>query len=306
MTLDAARPEATGRSPWPLVRWSAFAAVLGFVAWRFVAYGIPLDRNTLFGYAVLLAAPLVWRGRGLSVLRLVVDWLALGVVLALYDVTRHAALKLDLPISLHLAPDLDRAVFGQIPTLWLQHRLYATSPDHWYDIPFSLLYGSHFVVPIVTFAVLYVRSRRRFYAYELRFVLLTAVALLLYLAHPTAPPWLDGDVHVIGHVHRTALYGFRLMHVHLAQALLSDGLKTSNIVAAFPSLHAGYTMLLAAFLWSRVRWWWRAVLAAYVAGMGFMLVATGEHWVSDVVAGWLLAIAAHVVVCRWEARRAQG
>jgi membrane-associated phospholipid phosphatase len=38
--------------------------------------------------------------------------------------------------------------------------------------------------------------------------------------------------------------------------------------------------------------------------MGFTLVYTGEHYVLDLVAGVLYALAVHAALNRWEARRA--
>jgi membrane-associated phospholipid phosphatase len=43
-------------------------------------------------------------------------------------------------------------------------------------------------------------------------------------------------------------------------------------------------------MWRRVRWGWRPVLAAYPLLMTFTVVYTGEHYVIDVLAGWLAAV----------------
>jgi membrane-associated phospholipid phosphatase len=47
-------------------------------------------------------------------------------------------------------------------------------------------------------------------------------------------------------------------------------------------------MLLLLFFWGAGRWT-RIGLGAYVLAMGFALVYTGEHYVSDLVIGWLYA-----------------
>ena len=57
-----------------------------------------------------------------------------------------------------------------------------------------------------------------------------------------------------------------------------------------PSLHAGSALLVALFLWPLVD----AAVAGrccvgYVLLMALTLVYTGEHYVVDVVAGWLTA-----------------
>jgi membrane-associated phospholipid phosphatase len=113
---------------------------------------------------------------------------------------------------------------------------------------------------------------------------------VLYVLHPTAPPWLASQRGEILPIYRTAALGFGQLHLHVAKALLDTGFRTSNVVAAFPSLHAAYPMLLLLFIWPRARWLTRVVALGYVLAMAFMLIATGEHWLIDVLAGWVLAV----------------
>jgi len=76
-----------------------------------------------------------------------------------------------------------------------------------------------------------------------------------------------------------------------------------NLVAAIPSLHAGLTAAVAAFLWTRVGRIWRLLLVAYVLVMAFTLVYTAEHYVVDILLGWVLAAIVLVVVRQYEVRR---
>ena len=46
--------------------------------------------------------------------------------------------------------ELDRRVFGQVPSVWLQTRL-VDGPAHWYDAVAALVYVTHFVlIPVIT------------------------------------------------------------------------------------------------------------------------------------------------------------
>jgi membrane-associated phospholipid phosphatase len=76
-----------------------------------------------------------------------------------------------------------------------------------------------------------------------------------------------------------------------------------NLVAAIPSLHAGMTAAIAAFLWHRVHRGWRPVLVAYVLIMAFTLVYTAEHYVIDILLGWAFAAAAVFALNRYDKRR---
>jgi membrane-associated phospholipid phosphatase len=65
-------------------------------------------------------------------------------------------------------------------------------------------------------------------------------------------------------------------------------------------------MLVALFLWPLANAWWRTALLGYVLLMAVALVYTGEHYVVDVVAGWLtagVAVAVGAAVRRRRPRR---
>jgi membrane-associated phospholipid phosphatase len=77
----------------------------------------------------------------------------------------------------------------------------------------------------------------------------------------------------------------------------------ANPVAAMPSLHVAFAALVAIFVATRIRSKWRRLAYLYPVAMGFTLVYTGEHYVLDLVVGVAYAVAAHLVMNRWEARR---
>jgi hypothetical protein len=84
--------------------------------------------------------------------------------------------------------------------------------------------------------------------------------------------------------------------------MIDTGTKTTNLVAAVPSLHAGYATLVAITLWQTVPRSWRPLLVLYPVMMGLMLVATGEHYVVDILLGVGYAFAAHLMwnhIERW-------
>ena len=60
-------------------------------------------------------------------------------------------------------------------------------------------------------------------------------------------------------------------------------------------------MLIMLFFWGAGHWV-RAGLVAYVLTMAFLLVYSGEHYVSDILLGWLYA-AAVIAAVAWVRRR---
>jgi membrane-associated phospholipid phosphatase len=65
-------------------------------------------------------------------------------------------------------------------------------------------------------------------------------------------------------------------------------------VAAIPSLHAAYPLLLLLFAW-RFFGLRALVLAPYVAGVWLAVVYMGEHYVFDVLVGAAYSVAAFVL-----------
>ena len=108
-----------------------------------------------------------------------------------------------------------------------------------------------------------------------------------------------------GWVERIVGRGWGKLNLHSASALIDQGQASVNLVAAIPSLHAGLTAAVAAFLWTRVERRWRPLLVAYVLVMAFTLVYTAEHYVVDILLGWALAASVVTVINRYDARRAK-
>jgi membrane-associated phospholipid phosphatase len=201
------------------------------------------------------------------------------------------------------------------------------------------VYISYFVLPVVTAGALWLRSRWDFYRWSGRFITLALLSFGCFALMPTAPPWaaarctaaqlagrpadppcmhqpprvthggLLGRLHVLHdgatpYVTRISSRGLDVLHFHPGAKLLDTGQATSDLVAAVPSLHSAGVLLFTIFMWRRVRRPWRVLLALYPLAMTFVLVYTGEHYVTDVLLGWALAAAVSVVAVRVERRLA--
>ncbi|SDT49866.1 phosphatase PAP2 family protein [Jiangella sp. DSM 45060] len=270
--------------------------------------GIPMDRVGQTGWilagmiAVKIGRP--WREH----VRTFLDWLPLLAALILYDHTRGIADTLGMPLQVSGVVDIERWLFGgTIPTLWLQEQLFEPTV-RWWDVGAALVYFSHFVVPWVLAAAFYMWSRPLWVSYIRRVLLLTYTGLLTYVLLPAAPPWYasarTGDI--AEPVYRLVGRGWNELGLRSAQAWLSDAQGGANEVAALPSLHAGFSMLVAVTLWPLAkRWWLKVPIVAYPLAMAFTLVYGGEHYVVDVLLGWLYVAAIMVGAHWWERWREQ-
>ena len=258
------------------------------VAWT-AHYGIPVQRELVVAWicGALGCASLGRHPR--QILQLVLDWLPIVVVFSVYDFTRGAADSLGIGVHEHPMIDFDRFVFfGETPTQWLQARLNQPGVINWWDVGFTLVYTSYFIVPFTVAGVLWGRDRLAFLRYTRRVVSVAVTGLVTYVAFPAAPPWMAAQTGLLDGVHRTTSEGWEVIGGGTA-GLFSTGQASVNLVAAVPSLHSAFSALVAMFLWSRVRPWLRPLLALYPLAMGLTLIATGEHYFFDVLLGWLYA-----------------
>ncbi len=249
--------------------------------------------------------------------QLLISWSPLSVILLAYAVAGWISAPLQegdgastnrLGAGLHVMgpAEADERVFGTVPTVWLQQRLHdATS--QWYDVVAALVYVTHFVtIPLLT-AVTWFFLRERFTAWLVAVLSMSVVGIVGYVAYPAAPPWLAAERGDIGTVDRISHIGWEHINLDVVARLTELGQSGSNPVAAMPSLHAGAALLVALFLWPSVGGLVRVLLAAYAVAMALTLVYTGEHYVVDVAAGWLLAAGATLVAQyglsrRWQSR----
>ena len=304
MTTRSASTSAEPRAPRRNARVltaagvAAFAAATVALVWT---QGLIISRDWLFGWmligllAVSLSDPLRW-ARGV-----VVDWLPLMVVLLCYDLS--LPVRQWLGIAPHVWPQLkaDRFVFGQLPTIWLQRGLYRVGVVHWYDYVAFVVYLSHFFVTLMVLGLLWKVSYPRFRRYRVLVVALATAGFVTYVLFPAVPPWLAAADGHIEPVHRTIAPMWATVGIAPARALFENHGEFYNQEAAIPSLHAAYPMLLLLFFWGAGRWA-RVGLLTYVLAMAFTLVYTGEHYVADIIVGWLYA-AAVVAGVSWVRRR---
>ncbi|MEO7260583.1 MAG: phosphatase PAP2 family protein [Jatrophihabitantaceae bacterium] len=319
-------------------RWIAIATWVVAMLYWIHRVGLTFDRNTLIIYVCtgLLAAS-IGRRSALSVLR---DWLPFAATLVVYDLTRGAADALGRPTEWRLQLDADRWMFGVEPTVWLQSQLKEPFPP-WWEVGVSLVYVSYFILPWAVAGLLWLRDRAAWREFAFQFVVISFIGLSCFIAFPAAPPWAasqctaaevtGGPSHpscinekvgtvtsggMLGKVHprhggaapyaeRIATRGWNGLGIPQAKALIDEGQAGSNEVAAVPSLHAAIAGLLTVFFWPRVRRRWRPLLAGYSLAMAFALVYSAEHYVFDILLGWVVTALVTIGFARWHRARRQ-
>jgi membrane-associated phospholipid phosphatase len=300
-TASAAAVLDQPKQPGPVASWLrsrrgrtvlSVAAVVLYVAVSVVAFtrwSLWTSRDYIWVWLIggLLAGSLAdLKGAVRGVLR---DWIPfMGMIIA-YDLLRGISDGLVPEAHSQLAIDADRFMFGgQLPTVFLQQHFYSLIHPHWYDYATWAIYSTHFVVTVIVAAVLWRVNRERFRRFRTRVVTLAFAAIAFFAVFPTVPPWLAGEEYLIPGVRRIPLHVSRHLGVHPVATAFEHGSHFANVVAAIPSLHAAFPMVLFLFFWSS-GWPVRILLGSYVLAMGVAVVYSGEHYVFDVFAGWAFA-----------------
>jgi PAP2 superfamily protein len=272
-----------------LVRWGGPAIWSVALAIAVAEWGLPLMRDRLLVWIAFgLVACSLHRLRR-SARALLWEWLPFAGILLAYDLLR--GLADELPFRAHTWPQLhfDEGLFGGVtPTVRLQDALYhGPHALRWYDYGAWGIYLTHFFATLVVAMCVWLVARAYFRRYAAMVCLLALMGLVTYALFPAVPPWLAARQGALPDVERLVGVVFSQVPVRDMGAVFEKGSQFSNQVAAVPSLHAAYALLIALFLWPLARhWWWRGLLAAYPLAMGFALVYTGEHYLADVLAGW--------------------
>jgi hypothetical protein len=271
-----------------------------------VFLGIPYQRDILALWVILgllcfSLADLRGTARGI-----VLELLPFIAILIAYDSLRGSAGHL---FGVHYLPQLqvDRWLFGgATPTVSLQHWLWHGHVV-WYDVVVWCVYLTHFFATPVVAAVLWKVDRARFRVFAVLVATLSFMGLATYALYPAAPPWMASDAHLTAPIIRIVPAVVASLHTQSAGSLFEHGYAYANNVAAVPSLHTAFALLIAITLWPIVPRFVRPLLALYPLAMGFTLVYTGEHYVFDVLLGWLYTGAAVFAGRRlhswWLARR---
>ena len=272
--------------------------------------GLPYSQDWIFVWIVgLMLAFSIADGQH-TVRRLIKDWLPIIVALLAYDLLRGVADGNLFPIHWSAPVHADKVLgLGQVPTIRLQDALYTPGHLHFWDYAAFSFWFSHFFATLLVAVGIWLYAYQWFHRFAACIVVLAAMGLVTYVIFPAAPPWLAGDHGYIDHTYRITHAVVNNLPVPKAGAMFQKGTDWGNDVAAVPSLHAGYTMLVCLFLWPRLDRRWRPLLVAYPIGMALSLIYLGEHYLIDILLGWAYAAATILIVnwgaARWAERRTQ-
>jgi len=172
----------------------------------------------------------------------------------------------------------------------LTHRLYELTfqqfvdQRHWLaDLVSWTYWNSEFTVVGLALLWVYIRRYPSFRNFRNSILLANALGLIGYVFMPMAPP---------------RMLGLGFVDTH------TDGLVqlAANPYAAMPSLHACDSLIVGVVMVSVTRHWWaKAFWAVWPAWVWFAVMATGNHFWLDCIAGMCVALISLSIVYKHRA-----
>ncbi len=212
-------------------------------------------------------------------------------LLWLYDAINNLA-----PLRLQLALGHARAILHLESTLGIdpEHALDGwLAGHHTFGLVLSDYYdNAHFVVTLSLLGWLWWRRADLYRPLRNSLVLVNLLGFVVFWLYPVAPPrMLPGFTDVVAATHAIGSW-------HTG-ALASE----ANELAAMPSLHIAWAVWCAVALWQLSnRRWIRSAAVAYPFLTAAAVLATGNHFVLDILGG-LAVIAASMLVVELYRRR---
>jgi hypothetical protein len=281
--------------PWKMV---VCTSVLGFLA-----LGAATHTLRTYHWLLLLMIPgalaAAERGR-----RLFFDWAPLVVTWLTYDRLRLVQPLLLSRVAVEGPHAIERWLFGwmaagEVPAHAARAWLAAHSGSALGStllLTAQLVYFSHLFSYPLLFLIWWTRGRtrgrdrERFTRHIWAFTALNAFGFLGYILLPLAPPWW---VTLYGTAQPTqALVTSAQLTQAMDGAIIQRMIATApNWFAAFPSLHGGYPVLLFLLNWRDGSRALLATVAVYGVAMWAATVLLNQHYIIDLIAGGLLAVA---------------
>jgi membrane-associated phospholipid phosphatase len=240
----------------------------------------------------LVIALLIWRAQHRALL---LDLIPFLLLLLSFQALRSFADNYS-PADIHILDLIgyEKALFGgTIPAYFVQSTIIGKPFAPLIEIPSSLFYMSHFVVPLIVAIILWYRKRSTYWPFVIGLVLLSYAGFITYLLYPAAPPWW------------ATKYGYLVDQPVILTAYAFPTLVEfagPNPVAAMPSLHMAwptYITLFCIYVWGRKIAW----MLILPLGVGFSTLLLGHHYVVDLFFGILFGVFFFMVVYTWMHKR---
>ncbi len=161
------------------------------------------------------------------------------------------------------------------------------------DFLSGFFYINWMPVPIGFGIFLYLTDKRLFLKYSMAFLLVNLFGFAIYYLYPAAPPWYvqkyGFDLHIGVPGNRAGLARFDdLIGVPVFANIYN---KNANVLAAIPSLHAAYPVVVLYYAFKKhVSILFKVLFVIFMLGIWFSAVYSSHHYLIDVSLGAVIAV----------------
>jgi len=190
--------------------------------------------------------------------------------------------------------ELEKALFGihTNGSVLIPSEYFANHTHLILDLLSGLFYINWMPVPLAFGVYLFVKDKYMFTKFSLVFLLTNLVGFAIYYIYPAAPPWY---VELHGFSLKMGVPGFRaglgrfdeLVGIPVFASIYN---KNANVLAAIPSLHAAYPVIVLYYGIKKRLGWFNIFLAVFMLGIWFSAVYTSHHYIIDIVVGAAVAL----------------
>ncbi|MDY0343673.1 MAG: phosphatase PAP2 family protein [Lentimicrobium sp.] len=268
--------------------WVNVALVLAYLSWALLMGPIRGDQLFLTGFYLLL-----FYGNE-KTRKFIIGFSIFIVYWIVYDSMRILPNYEVSPVRIQEPYLLEKSLFGisMNDLVYTPNEYFDLVQTRFLDIVSGLFYLNWVPVPLAFGVYLYYKNKQLFTQYSLVFLFTNLLGFVIYYLYPAAPPWY------------VDLYGFDL---HLGVQGNSAGLarfdaltgipvfaslynKNANVLAAIPSLHAAYPVIVLYYGIRNKLGWVNALFVLFMLGIWFSAVYSGHHYIIDVLLGAVVAV----------------
>ena len=271
----------------------ALGLAVVYLSWMTLVVGLRDDHVFLLSFCLIMFfATETTRKLALSLVFFLIYWI-------LYDSMRIYPNYEFNPVHIREPYDIDKWLFGfdYLGEKVTPNEFFEENTTPVLDVLTGLFYLCWIPVPLGFAVWLFFKDKRMLLDFALCFLLVNIFGIMLYYAYPAAPPWyveahgfeknfniLGSEAGLANFDHIMGLTIFRDMYV-----------KNANVFAAIPSLHSAFPVIPLYFALKRKMKLASIAFLIVCLGIWFTAVYSRHHYIIDVLAGILCALATILV-----------
>lgn len=217
------------------------------------------------------------------------DWTLFIAIIAIYEMIRSFAddYSLTRVITLNLIYNFENYLGVTKLYPYLQSLYLPSTPIK--DLIIINIYSIFFYYTIIFSFLYWIIDRHVYFKYVIGLLILCYVGAIFFFLMPVSPPWMYASNTF--KIERIIALIYEQWKFDKGIAIVTY-LANGNAVAAFPSFHAAwvaYTSFFTIFMYPKKKYLWSLAILPVI--VSFSVILGGEHFITDVIAGFGIAVA---------------